>query len=691
MENHRDGYALWLYEEISELKQGKVFLVKHKQTNQLAVKRFVRKEQKDVYLALKNIRHKNLPEIYDVYEEGERCVILREYIDGMSLQEECKQGRHFTARELKAILLQLCDALHALHTHTPPIIHRDIKLSNVVLAKDGTVKLIDFDAARFYDENAAEDTTPIGTHGYAAPEAYGFFQTDAKSDIYSLGVLLNLLIIGKKPNEQLANGKFRDVIKRCTNLSPQKRYGNVAALKRALKVNKNVVRGIVAVVLAVGIVFSCVAWDTYQKNNPPPSAAVYQNIDATTFDNMGFMLSLMATVQDNYKLEFPQGQLTNKYIDYFLLEFSNFVLNYQMDGYTTGAENGVGGLSLKPAEVNSVLSAAFGADRMDDGYTPENPSIVTVQDGLYYITGNGDRLTTATYAGTAPLKYNDQAEYHYTMERPLDGDQKETYDLYVRLQYDTANPYGYYITSVRQGERQQREIAADMPIDLNRYYGESAIYGFSDLLQTDYVQTELAKILSPDEMAYYMECMTQTSEPNMDHGSYQIMGAKEGAVRTNNGAFELTAAGTLNIAFMQDEKYCYATNDSLAKDHITSAYLLSYMNTKDGTLPITFLSAPAKEPNLGNEYRNDVTSALIHIAYYEDVVQAAGVSTWGETTGNFEGDGFFTKNQLLLYPDPDNPNAYVNINACGDYITVIEPGNFGGTLLAFGGSYKKVS
>lgn len=220
-----NGYAIWLYEEIDELKKDKLYLVRHKQTGDLALKRYIRSELVLVYRALMEVVNKNLPRIFELFEVDGSFVVLEEYIQGNTLQALLESGTVHTHKQIKDYGIQLCDALRAVHDKG--VVHRDIKLSNVILTADGIIKLIDFDAARLYNRNADKDTEYIGTHGYAAPEQYGFAQSDARSDIFAVGVLL-----GKLWGE---NGSWLgNVIRRCTNLDPNKRYKSAQHLKNAL-------------------------------------------------------------------------------------------------------------------------------------------------------------------------------------------------------------------------------------------------------------------------------------------------------------------------------------------------------------------------------------------------------------------------------------------------------------------------
>ena len=242
---------LWSYDEIETLRPEKLYLVKHKKTGKLAVQKVVREESLPVYEALCNIRHRNLPEIFGCFVVGGQAVILREYIEGTSLQESINKGTVFDKKQIRDIGCQLCEALHVLHKHKPAIIHRDVKRSNVLVDKNGVVKLLDFDAARFYDEKQDRDTELIGTHGYAAPEQYGFSQTDARTDIYATGVLLEKLC-----GERQFLGS---IVKKCKNMNPRQRYSGMPILKNAIKRNRYkkiaipVVSILVIAVIAIGI------------------------------------------------------------------------------------------------------------------------------------------------------------------------------------------------------------------------------------------------------------------------------------------------------------------------------------------------------------------------------------------------------------------------------------------------------
>ena len=125
-----------------------------------------------------------------------------EYVDGITLEDRLQQspGNRLAVQDALSVVYQLCDVLDYLHHQTPPIIFRDLKPGNIMLTAQGEVKLIDFGIARFFKQGKAQDTVSLGTPGYAPPEQHGRGgQTDARSDVFSLGVLLHQLLTGHDP------------------------------------------------------------------------------------------------------------------------------------------------------------------------------------------------------------------------------------------------------------------------------------------------------------------------------------------------------------------------------------------------------------------------------------------------------------------------------------------------------------
>ena len=103
-----------------------------------------------------------------------------------------------------------------------------------MISNDGIVKLIDFNAAKEFDQSQIEDTRLMGTRKFAAPEQYGLSQSDGRADIYALGVLLNIMLTGEHPSRKLAAGRMGRIVQRCTMVNPEKRYKNILHLMEAL-------------------------------------------------------------------------------------------------------------------------------------------------------------------------------------------------------------------------------------------------------------------------------------------------------------------------------------------------------------------------------------------------------------------------------------------------------------------------
>ena len=188
--------------------------------------RYVRKELRGahpVYQQMQGLPHSFLPKIIQVEPGQDGVTLLEEYIDGASLAEI-----KLPEKQVVALMEELCEVLVFLHGHG--IIHRDIKPSNLLLAPDGHIRLIDFDAAREEKPSADSDTRLLGTKGYAPPEQYGFAQTDARADIYAVGVTMKQLL-GKRAEKR----PYRHILRKCTEFAPKRRYATTKALLWALK------------------------------------------------------------------------------------------------------------------------------------------------------------------------------------------------------------------------------------------------------------------------------------------------------------------------------------------------------------------------------------------------------------------------------------------------------------------------
>lgn len=221
------GYSLVAV--LSEKNECKVLRLRNKASGQDLVLRSFPKRL-DAYEILCAIRCENLPEIYDAIDLDDGQIVLEEYIDGITVAEVMQTGKyHYWGA--KKILFEICNALSVLHNRG--IIHRDIKPENVMVDKAGRVVLIDFNASR-KESTASKDTVIMGTVGYASPEQLGLSQSDARTDIYAAGVLLNVMLTGKHPTEDFARGYAGRVVRKCTALNPNDRYQSAKELAAKL-------------------------------------------------------------------------------------------------------------------------------------------------------------------------------------------------------------------------------------------------------------------------------------------------------------------------------------------------------------------------------------------------------------------------------------------------------------------------
>ena len=225
-----------------------VYLAEHKRLHTRWAVKEVRKQGAQFdFLAesniLKRLQHPMLPRIVDIFEDDRSIYIVEDFVEGITLEALLKQQKKVDEAQGLQWFRDLCGVLRYLHHQQPhPIIYRDMKPSNVMLQPDGTLKLIDFGIAREYKQESSADTTYIGTKGYAAPEQFGKAQTDARTDIYALGVTMYHLLTGKSPYEppyqfvparqlvpELSHG-VEYILNKCVQPEPADRYQSVDEL-----------------------------------------------------------------------------------------------------------------------------------------------------------------------------------------------------------------------------------------------------------------------------------------------------------------------------------------------------------------------------------------------------------------------------------------------------------------------------
>lgn len=183
-------------------------------------------------------RFSHVPRIFECYRTETHLVVVMEYVRGETLQDVVYRSDPSPALALD-VFPHLCEAVAELHEKFEvPLIHRDLKPTNIVLSWD-SLTLVDFGISRSYRADANEDTTHFGTRAYAPPEQFGYGQTDVRSDVYSLGMVLYYCLAEKTPDTRLRESGFDDprvpaplrrVLAKATDLDPRSRYQSVREL-----------------------------------------------------------------------------------------------------------------------------------------------------------------------------------------------------------------------------------------------------------------------------------------------------------------------------------------------------------------------------------------------------------------------------------------------------------------------------
>lgn len=212
-----------------------IYLVQDNRTGRFYVKKLLTTYNADIYRYLWEHPIANTPKTILVEEDGKVLTVIEEFIPGDTLEEILEQKRSLPEDQVISITTQLCKILADFHRCNPAIVNRDIKPSNIKITPDGVVKLLDMNAAKWSSAQSDQDTVLLGTQGYAAPEQYGFGPSSVLTDIYSVGVLMNVMLCGFFPNRHIAGGRLGAVIRKCVELSPSGRYQSVTELQTALE------------------------------------------------------------------------------------------------------------------------------------------------------------------------------------------------------------------------------------------------------------------------------------------------------------------------------------------------------------------------------------------------------------------------------------------------------------------------
>lgn len=180
-----------------------------------------------------------VPEPVDCFREDGITYFLRTYLPGETLVQWREREDGCTEEQCIALGQQLCTLLEVLHSQEPPVIHRDIKPENILYLPDGRPGLLDFGIARQFKDGQDTDTKRMGTRVTAAPEQYGYAQTDQRTDLYALGMTLIWLLTGRYDRDGLARDRncsahLRKVLEKAVAFAPEDRYQSASAFAAVL-------------------------------------------------------------------------------------------------------------------------------------------------------------------------------------------------------------------------------------------------------------------------------------------------------------------------------------------------------------------------------------------------------------------------------------------------------------------------
>lgn len=235
-----------IYECLKESEDSSTFLVKETATGILCVLKWGRNRQAEFLRNEMEIMKKmadrklsGIPKAYRIFEENGKVYLVREYIEGMSLAQMVLQKGGISEAEIYRISRKICQTAEQFQNPDEPMIHRDIKPENIVVTPGDEVVFIDFGTMRSYKKDGSRDTFVVGTRGTAAPEQYGYTQTDQRTDVYAIGQTMLYMVSESYEMNQLSecavSRRMKKIIEKACSFEPDKRYGDAAQLRRAVE------------------------------------------------------------------------------------------------------------------------------------------------------------------------------------------------------------------------------------------------------------------------------------------------------------------------------------------------------------------------------------------------------------------------------------------------------------------------
>ncbi|MBQ6230146.1 MAG: protein kinase [Eubacterium sp.] len=217
-----------------------------KSDNSIFAAKIIRNISVDIYSRLKESQLTGIPGIIEIIQGDEHAIVVEQFIDGQNLGEMIEEDRNYLKHvdSIDHIVSEILNVIEMLSELDPPIIHRDIKPDNIMIDKDKKIYLVDFSISRELDGEKVRDTVAMGTRGFAAPEQYGFSESDIRTDFYGLGATVKYILdnvdIDRSylpDNERLK--LIEDFSAKCMMIDKKDRFQSVGEIRRFLGIKEN--------------------------------------------------------------------------------------------------------------------------------------------------------------------------------------------------------------------------------------------------------------------------------------------------------------------------------------------------------------------------------------------------------------------------------------------------------------------
>lgn len=412
---HGEGSSVW---KLRRRADGKPFLLKMVPAEQVELT-----EEFRILDEVAPLLPGVVPNPVDCFREGERAYLLRSYLPGQTLAQYRDREGDCSPEVCVDVGKKLCALLKTLHSQPSPIVHRDIKPENIILLPDGRVGLIDFGIARQYKGGQETDTRHLGTPATAAPEQYGYAQTDPRTDLFGLGMTLIWLLTGRYDRDALKDVTdvprwLVEVLERAVSFDPDARYPNAAAFAAALNEKPKGKKKWPLAAVLLGCVLGIIA--LVGRTAPVPTPPGDQVVEFTS-EQMEAAVRL--------ELERPDGEITYgdlEQIEHLGIVSQTVFTAQESFDYRIGTH--MGGTFYKDSPVGDVSDLSLLA------YMPNLTSLQLCLQNVTDLTPLGDLpLTTLALCDTPVTDLAPLADLTELKTLYLAGNAAEDYSVLATL------------------------------------------------------------------------------------------------------------------------------------------------------------------------------------------------------------------------------------------------------------------